>query len=94
MRFVVRDRRYSSNSKEAWKVVGAFNPADYPEDVNVKIDNELQAHYQKNKEPLGYAPVRGLCISQLEHLLILSKSGKARLGITRWGDVHCYKLNR
>ena len=88
--YVIRDRRMSRANREAWKRVAFYDPESAA--PLAVVPPSLLLHWQANKEALGYAPIRGLNLGQFQILTSLAKGGKIRFGITRWGDIHSYKL--
>ncbi len=90
--WVVRDRRYSvSGTKgKAWRVVAETDWAIVIPQTS--IPDVLIRHWRAGKGGFGYAPARGLTPAQLGFIDGLIKGQRARSGINRWGERHCYKL--
>ena len=71
-----------------WKVVAEFNTSE----VETMVPASLREHWERDKGPLGYARLTGLSVDDLKTLAALTKGAVARLGVNRWGEIHCYKL--
>jgi hypothetical protein len=92
MKFVINRRRSGPvRSSADWKVVAEFDTRAVA--LETEIPSDIMEHWLADKSPLGYARLKGLTLSQLRHLVALSRSGGVvRLGINRMGDVHAYKV--
>ena len=77
-------------SQADWQVV--FEIDSLKVKAETDIPPEIYEHWKAGRSPLGYAPVKGLSVSQLEKLVALSNGRSLRLGENRMGQIHAYKL--
>ncbi len=92
---LIRDNRYSdytraTNAQKGWKVLAEYNIHEMSPET--EVPDSVKNHYSAHKEFLGYAPFHGLSKEDALHIIGLSKTGKAGLGIDRWGRIASYKL--
>jgi len=91
MKIVIKDRRYTTASHEAWRVVYEIEGKSI--DASLVLTSQSIKHWLEDKSPLGYASMRDLRLDDIKSIISCAKRGECHLNIERWGRVFCYKLN-
>ena len=92
MKIVIRDKRFKHSCYNQYKVIYEIEPKYI--DNSIPLTPHAIEHWQKTKNNIGYAGMRGLTIEDIKSIISASRRAEAHMNIERWGRVAFYKIDR